>query len=530
MYGLNLNTFLILIEILCAVYVVSTLIIYFVRKHIMHLMMSFSFLVSLFAFELLRQAIADPNNWAVILYNVFTLIALVLMVSGFRAYFKLKVIPKRYVGYMLLGSIGFYWFISVSPSYIGRVFINTIFMALFVTDTLIEAREAIEKEYHKIRTIVFVVMYSWIIFTVLRFIIAVFDNPINDIHVNLTNTGFALGLFSLITFNFWIIGSLLLESNLQMTNLKEKSKKLENLAMIDPLTRLYNRHQLDLDMEDLLKAGSRQGTILSLLMMDLDHFKEVNDNEGHNVGDQVLMAAAQVILNSLRSQDRVYRWGGDEFLILTPQTDNLGARRLADRIRDRIETTEFLKLRNITVSIGCAQHFVLEAKEDWFKRADLTLYKAKQMGRNHIEVWQNDELLPESIAKLEWSETYGSGIDELDDQHKGLIDLSNELYDYLVSSKSVAELDRILDRVMDELQFHFTAEVDLMKKLEFPLLSEHIKIHDRILREYDQLRLRVKTGTTGLGDFFNFVSVVIIKEHIAVEDAKFFDFNKSTKR
>ncbi len=527
MYGLNLNTFLVLIEILCIVYVISALIIYMVRRHNMHLMMSFSFFVSFLAFELLRQTIADPSIWVVFVYNVITLIALVFMLAGFRTYFKLKGIPKRYLGYLLLGSIGFFWFIGVSSSFVGRVFINAFFMSLFVIDTLIEAREAIDKEYVKIRTTVFVVMYSWIALFIIRFILALFDNPINDIHVNLVNTVFELGLFSLITFNFWIIGSLLLESNLQMTNLKEKSKKLENLAMLDPLTRLYNRHQFDMDINDLLKARSRQGTLHSILMMDLDHFKAVNDNEGHDAGDQVLMTAAQVILNSLRSQDRVYRWGGDEFLILTPQTDNQGASRLAQRIKDMIETTEFLKKRNITMSIGCAQHFILESKEDWFKRADLTLYKAKQMGRNHIEVWQNDELLPSTIAKIIWSNTYGSGIDLLDNQHKALIDLSNELYDYLSTSKSVAELDGILDRVMDELQTHFTTESELMRKAEFPLLAEHKLIHDRILREYDQLRLRLKTGSTGLGDFFNFVSVVVIKEHIAVEDIKFSNFNKS---
>jgi diguanylate cyclase (GGDEF)-like protein/hemerythrin-like metal-binding protein len=261
--------------------------------------------------------------------------------------------------------------------------------------------------------------------------------------------------------------------------------------------------------------------------MDIDHFKQINDQFGHDVGDEVLVLTSQIITNLLRSDDCVYRWGGDEFLILTPHTDLNGASRLAQRIIDKMETTSFPKDMKISFSIGCAQHFQYESKTDWFKRVDLTLYKAKQAGRNRYEVWSNKDVLPSSIAKLIWSDSFESGHVEIDRQHKDLLRLSNELYDQLGSADSLANMDSILDRVQVELSDHFTYESNEMFSMGFPMAEEHRKIHEKLLKEYAALREQLRNGTVNLGAFFNFVSVKIVAEHIIKEDTKFFTYFKS---
>jgi diguanylate cyclase (GGDEF)-like protein/hemerythrin-like metal-binding protein len=301
------------------------------------------------------------------------------------------------------------------------------------------------------------------------------------------------------------------------------------LAMLDPLLKIYNRNKLDEDMAAIVENSNRMGDTASILLIDLDKFKSINDEYGHDVGDEVLIQATQIITSLLRADDSVYRWGGDEFMVLAPLTDINGAARLAQRINEKFEASVFPKVGELHVSIGCAQHFQHELKENWFKRVDLTLYKAKQTGRNRIEIWANTDLLPATIAKLIWQGVFESGNTEIDRQHKILLRLSNELYDRLGSSDSKADVDEILDRVGTELTNHFNFEYELIKKLKFEEADQHKVIHDELLSEYDQMRTQLHGGTVNLGAFFNFVSVKIIAQHIIKEDSKFFELIKSNQ-
>jgi diguanylate cyclase (GGDEF)-like protein/hemerythrin-like metal-binding protein len=528
MLGIQLHTFLILVELLMVIDAGTALLVFVVRRHVMHLMMTLSLIVTLIAFSLLHTFINDPTEAIVVVYNFLFLISTILILGAFRAYYKLRVIPFRYLILVIASGIGFYFFTNISANYVGRVMVNTFFLALFIADSLFEARVALKNEQVVVKRVVITVMSLMIAFFVMRFVyIALFADPNSTLVQNVESTALTTGFFAVINFNFWLVGSVLMQSDRVIKGLNDKSQILEDLAMLDPLSKLYNRNKLEIDFEHIVELSNRQGDIASILLMDIDHFKQINDQFGHDVGDQVLVSTSQVITNLLRADDRVYRWGGDEFLILTPHTDLNGASRLAQRIIDKMGLTTFPKDMKISVSIGCAQHFQYESKADWFKRVDLTLYKAKQAGRNRYEVWANKDVLPSSIAKLIWNESFESGHAEIDLQHQGLVRLSNELYDQLGSADSLANMDSILDRVQIELSDHFAYESNEMLTMRFPLAEEHRKIHEKLLGDYVALREQLRKGTVNLGAFFNFVSVRIVAEHIIKEDTKFFTYFKS---
>lgn len=162
-------------------------------------------------------------------------------------------------------------------------------------------------------------------------------------------------------------------------------------ARTDALTGSGNRLALDEDLSDI---GDRVGDApLSVLLVDLDRFKEINDQLGHPVGDSVLQAVATEIASRIRTEDRVYRYGGEEFLVLLYDSDAAAAVRSAERIRDSIEALGLVNPGNppsgvVTASIGLAE--VRDTPADAIERADAALYEAKRTGRNRVVAWQPD--------------------------------------------------------------------------------------------------------------------------------------------
>jgi polar amino acid transport system substrate-binding protein len=166
--------------------------------------------------------------------------------------------------------------------------------------------------------------------------------------------------------------------------LEEKNLELEQLSITDSLTGLYNRHKLDMHLVREKQRADRYNRPFSLVILDIDHFKSVNDRFGHQTGDEVLRQLAALIKNSIRSSDIPGRWGGEEFLIICPETDRQGAKTLAEMIRRNIQDASFLSDTTITISGGVAEYELKEDSEALVKRADDNLYKAKHSGRNKI--------------------------------------------------------------------------------------------------------------------------------------------------
>lgn len=166
-------------------------------------------------------------------------------------------------------------------------------------------------------------------------------------------------------------------------------RRLENVAATDSLTGLLNRHAFELMFEQAVHETHRTKAPLAMMLLDIDHFKQINDNHGHLAGDRVIMHVARMLENSLRSGDVLCRWGGEEFLILLKQTSLDAAQGVAEKLRKAMAAEQITlgsQTCSITGSFGVAEFAGAETLVHFFARADRALYLAKSGGRNRVEV------------------------------------------------------------------------------------------------------------------------------------------------
>ena len=164
------------------------------------------------------------------------------------------------------------------------------------------------------------------------------------------------------------------------------NEKLKLIAATDKLTGLFNRNKFYEIANLELERAKRYKRPLSLIIFDIDYFKKINDKYGHNIGDYVLKKLSWIIKTHIRKSDYVFRWGGEEFIILAPETDINGAEKLAEKLRSAVEEYEFDTVKYVTISIGVAQFNENLDKniDSLISRADRALYKSKEAGRNCV--------------------------------------------------------------------------------------------------------------------------------------------------
>ncbi|MDZ7829280.1 MAG: diguanylate cyclase [Halofilum sp. (in: g-proteobacteria)] len=172
--------------------------------------------------------------------------------------------------------------------------------------------------------------------------------------------------------------------------------RLRLMAERDALTGARNRYAMDPMLRIALEKVAGHETPASLMVVDLDHFKEVNDTHGHGVGDQVLRRVTQVLINTTRAGDDVFRYGGEELVILANGAAGTPAGQLAEKLRHRIEKLEFDEIDGLTASIGVSEARANDTPHSWFGRADDYMYQAKASGRNRVVV-EGDELVQQAI-------------------------------------------------------------------------------------------------------------------------------------
>ena len=163
-------------------------------------------------------------------------------------------------------------------------------------------------------------------------------------------------------------------------------QRLLNLATRDPLTGAGNRRGLEDKLEEVVKHFERMYTPSSIVLIDIDHFKKINDVHGHAVGDQILKAITEIVNLRIRVTDGLYRIGGEEFVVLLEGADLHHAAHLAEQLRTLVDANELVRDPAVTISLGVAELRDRESANDWLRRADKAMYRAKEMGRNAISL------------------------------------------------------------------------------------------------------------------------------------------------
>lgn len=171
-----------------------------------------------------------------------------------------------------------------------------------------------------------------------------------------------------------------------ITELKNYTYELQYQATHDNLTTLYNRQKLNDELEKEILRNARYGHGITLIMFDIDNFKSINDTYGHDVGDIVLKDISRTLKESIRSTDIAARWGGEEFMVLLPETSASNAMNIAETIRGNIEAYEFEGVpHSITISVGVAEFKQnIDTRDSIIKNVDIALYKAKENGKNQV--------------------------------------------------------------------------------------------------------------------------------------------------
>jgi diguanylate cyclase (GGDEF)-like protein/hemerythrin-like metal-binding protein/PAS domain S-box-containing protein len=304
---------------------------------------------------------------------------------------------------------------------------------------------------------------------------------------------------------------------------------LKEQAWMDPLTCMLNRARLqERGKVELLRAERYQHK-LSVAMIDLDHFKAVNDTHGHAAGDMVLKGFAKIGHDCLRLTDEMGRWGGEEFIILLPDTRPAGAGRVSERLRASLEEFTFSGDIRITASIGIAANRKGEPFAELVQRADAAMYRAKQRGRNRVMLDEQDLVedlaskpAPPSLIQLHWKKAYESGQSVIDDEHRHMMQVANRLLIAASRDDNAAEIMSLIGEVVSHVRSHFQHEEEVLLAAHYPRYEEHREIHQKLLTKADEMLDRRGREEATVGDVMGFVIHDLVARHILREDRDFF--------
>jgi diguanylate cyclase (GGDEF)-like protein/hemerythrin-like metal-binding protein len=321
----------------------------------------------------------------------------------------------------------------------------------------------------------------------------------------------------------------------ELVEMHNRIVELEKLSSTDRLTGTWNRAHFDKTIVVESSRSVRYHQPVTLILLDIDHFKQVNDQHGHAVGDEVLRELAKVIRNNIRTSDMLFRWGGEEFVILAPSTNYQSASKLADTLRARIEQHEINTAGNITVSLGVAEHVSGESENAWFRRTDEALYAAKNSGRNRVvvdqhgssDLWAADRST--MILRMSWHESYDCGEPTIDQEHRKLFELANALIDAAFKRNSnPQEFDEALNKLLAHVAHHFADEEAILAKHHYAELEVHAQAHKRLVERALQLRDAAAAGGVTIGELVDFLADEVVARHMLKTDREFYPlFNPS---
>jgi len=304
-------------------------------------------------------------------------------------------------------------------------------------------------------------------------------------------------------------------------------EKTRLMAMTDKLTGCWNRFRIEETAQYEMRRLQRYATPVSLIMIDVDHFKTVNDEHGHLVGDLILQGVAAAAQACIRNTDVLGRWGGEEFIVLLPASGFSAAADSAERIRSAIENSVYGEGLKVTVSLGFASCRSTDSWDEWLQRADQALYRAKEQGRNqviaelplqpaHALSLQGTELL-----QVVWREVYALGNQTIDTQHRKLFAAANALIDAMLGGAAKEAIAaKISDFVALSAQ-HMQDEEAILTRSGYPEGAAHAARHRQLLERAELLSARYAQDQLDTAELLHFVVFEFTAQHLLIEDRKF---------
>ncbi|MGD9886472.1 MAG: diguanylate cyclase [Bacilli bacterium] len=326
------------------------------------------------------------------------------------------------------------------------------------------------------------------------------------------------------------IGKLVYASARDITKTIEITNRLEYEMTIDNLTGLYNRHYFHKITNEKMHKANYENEPVSMIIADIDHFKYVNDTWGHPIGDDVLIQFAQLLNSSIRKTDILSRLGGEEFVIILPNTTCENAHKVAEKMRMQIENFSFPIISKMTASFGVAQMEPNESLRSWYKRTDDAMYRAKEKGRNCV-VSSEESVTIETLSTslyFEWHTEWESGNKEIDDQHKQIVELGNNLIFMFQTNVPYEKVINHIDKIIKHISNHFYYEEKILYNLKYPSYDEHCALHRDIVVKLAEIKKKYQEGELKSIVLASFLIDDFIVGHMANADAKFFYLTKAT--
>ena len=321
-----------------------------------------------------------------------------------------------------------------------------------------------------------------------------------------------------------------LEALLEVRNreLMLRLQELETASTTDSLTGACNRRRFEEAVAAQLALAQRGSEPLSLIVMDLDHFKRINDTYGHAMGDEVLVGTAATIRQNLRVSDLLVRWGGEEFLVLAPGTALEGAMALAEKLRSALAAEAFPQVGQVTMSLGVAQCVLGEDLKAWIDRADQALYEAKDRGRNqcvaaapHRSRADAGEPAP-AITAGGWGPEYECGHPLMDNQHQRLHLLATAALTLLSQRASAAEILASLESLVAIAAQHFQDEEALLRDLKHPQWEAHSAEHQGLLHKARYILNEAAAGRVEVAALVQYLVRDLVEQHIDSDQQNYF--------
>ncbi len=304
---------------------------------------------------------------------------------------------------------------------------------------------------------------------------------------------------------------------------ENKSKILFEMATKDALTGAYNRNYFTDAFDKKASEARRTGNPFSIILLDVDHFKSINDQYGHLKGDYVLKEIASILKENLRESDVVCRWGGEEFIVLCLNTDLEKANIVSEKLRRAIETQKFKGVYRITVSVGVTQWLEDDKRDTVLKRVDNSLYLAKLTGRNKVVSEEGIEILQDGKPiSIEWGPFFRSGHALLDLEHRTLIGLVNEIINNSLTKDDEYICHALFDKLIEDVALHFKNEENLLEAVGYSNLRYHKELHEKLINDTRIVREKLQKRELSSLEAARHIVQDLVVGHIVKDDFDFF--------